>query len=77
MIPGLATNVGWGLAPAVPCFDPGVKEPGQAPAYDVSVPSGSAVPGSLNVTGLARISHQDPEFWGNLAKQIGRSTAES
>ena len=26
---------------------------------------------------LARISHRDPKFWGKLAKQVGRSTAES
>jgi hypothetical protein len=25
---------------------------------------------------LARISHRDPEFWGKLAKQVGRSPAE-
>ena len=25
---------------------------------------------------LARISHQDPGFWGKLAKQVGRSLAE-
>jgi hypothetical protein len=26
---------------------------------------------------LARISHQDPEFWGNLAKQVVQSSAEA
>ena len=26
---------------------------------------------------LARISHQDLEFWGRLAKQVGRSPADA
>ena len=26
---------------------------------------------------LARISHQDLDFWGKLAKQFGRSAAEA
>jgi len=31
----------------------------------------------MKVRNLARASHQDPEFWGNLAKQIVQSSAEA
>jgi len=31
----------------------------------------------FNCQPLTRISHQDLDFWGKLAKQVGRSAAEA